>query len=148
MSLTLVLGFVLGLSLLTFVVLFGRLPALRNTPIGLLHRTLLRTLPNGVLALDRRLCGGRLRTRLKRAADYLMNENHPLVLIFFVSLMAVAELLFLPAAWPDMHPRDKLGGLLAAAAPYLLLRRCIAADPAITRATHARALARYPYVSP
>jgi len=39
---------VFALSLITFIALFGQLPALRKTPIGWLQRALCLHLPNGL----------------------------------------------------------------------------------------------------
>lgn len=88
---------VLLLSFIVFVAFFGRLPALRyvinisvsntalkvsrKTPIGLLNRLICNTLPTGLWKLDAALTGGRLAPAFRRAGIYLMNENHPLVLV-------------------------------------------------------------------
>lgn len=72
---------VLLLSFIVFVAFFGRLPAFRKTPIGLLNRLICNTLPAGLWKLDSALTGGRLAPALRRLGNYLMNENHPLVLV-------------------------------------------------------------------
>lgn len=88
---------VLLLSFIVFVAFFGRLPAFRyvlnisvsdadlkisrKTPIGLLNRLICNTLPAGLWKLDSTLTGGRLAPALRRLGNYLMNENHPLVLV-------------------------------------------------------------------
>lgn len=72
---------VLVLSFLTFIALFGRLPALRNTPIGFLHRCVWHQLPEFVLYVDKRLTGGRLTSSLTRLVHYLAYEKHPVVLV-------------------------------------------------------------------
>lgn len=88
---------VLLLSFVVFVAFFGRLPALRyvfryqyigrilsnsrKTPIGLLNRLICLTLPAGLWKLDAVLTGGRLAPAFHRLGTYLMNENHPLVLV-------------------------------------------------------------------
>lgn len=88
---------VLALSFLTFVALFGRLPAFRydniglfkesllnhyrKTPIGFLNRLLWIHLPNTLTNTDRRITGGRLTSSLAYTGNYLLNEKHPLVLV-------------------------------------------------------------------
>ncbi|KAI5289379.1 palmitoyltransferase swf1 [Ascosphaera aggregata] len=139
------LGFILTLSLLTFIVLFGRLPALRKTPIGYLHRFLVKSLPNGLYALDSRLLDGHVKVRLEKASNYLMKDNHPLVFIFFIVLMVGAELAFLPAAWSEMCMRDRIGGCAAILLPYIFLYSCMVKQSAITPENHAREMRRYPY---
>ncbi|KZZ93968.1 hypothetical protein AAP_02061 [Ascosphaera apis ARSEF 7405] len=81
--------FVFTLSLLSFIVLFGRVPALRKTPVGFLHRVLVHSLPNGLYAIDRALFGGHIKLRLKKTSNYLMKENHPLVLVRPSSLISI-----------------------------------------------------------
>ena len=76
-----VLVAILVLSLLTFIALFGQLPALRKTPIGWLQRALCLHLPNGLKYVDRRTTGGQLTTRSKRLGHYLFYEANPVVLV-------------------------------------------------------------------
>jgi len=72
---------VFALSLITFIALFGQLPALRKTPIGWLQRALCLHLPNGLRYVDRRTTGGRITTKSKRLAHYLFYEKNPVVLV-------------------------------------------------------------------
>lgn len=89
---------VLLLSFVVFVAFFGRLPALRyvlnndttgtylsnnlrRTPIGFLNRLICSILPAGLWKLDTALTGGRLAPAFRRLGSYLMNENHPIVLV-------------------------------------------------------------------
>ena len=72
---------VFAVSLLTFIALFGQLPALRKTPIGWLQRALCLHLPNGLRGLDHRVTGGRVTTRSKRLGQYLFYEKNPVVLV-------------------------------------------------------------------
>ena len=75
---------VFAISLLTFVALFGQLPALRRTPIGLLQRILCLHLPNGLKKLDHLATGGRVTSKSKRLGHYLFYEKNPVVLVGFV----------------------------------------------------------------
>ena len=49
--------------------------------MGALNRLLLVKLPAILYGIDERLTGGRLYASLARIGRYLMNENHPLVLV-------------------------------------------------------------------
>ena len=53
----------------------------RKTPVGLLNRLICNTLPASLGKLDAVLTGGRLAPAFRRLGNYLMNENHPLVLV-------------------------------------------------------------------
>ena len=53
----------------------------RKTPIGFLHRLLWITIPAFSRQADVHLTGGRLGPALQRLGHYLMDENHPLVLV-------------------------------------------------------------------
>lgn len=89
---------VLFISFVTFVALFGRLPALRSvtfpvkitltwlkrirgTPISFLHRCIWIHGPNAFRFLDRKLTNGRVSEGGSRLSNYLMNEKHPLVIV-------------------------------------------------------------------
>lgn len=92
---------ILGISGLTFIALFGRLPAFRydvdltfkvcvvdhlfslhrRTPIAFLHRLVWKHTPNGIAYCDNLLLGGRLLNCCNNAGSYVWNENHPLVLV-------------------------------------------------------------------
>ncbi|KAK4901683.1 palmitoyltransferase swf1 [Elasticomyces elasticus] len=71
---------ILVLSLLTFIALFGQLPALRKTPIGWLQRALCLHLPNSLKKVDRLATGGRVTSKSKRLGHYLFYEQNPVVL--------------------------------------------------------------------
>jgi hypothetical protein len=72
---------VLVISLITFITLFGRLPALRKTPIGWLQRVLCLHLPNTLKALDRHATGGKLSVKGKKLGHYLFYQKNPIVLV-------------------------------------------------------------------
>ncbi|KAJ9290604.1 hypothetical protein DTO021C3_1869 [Paecilomyces variotii] len=86
---------VLAISFATFVALFGRLPALKKTPIGFLYKIIWVYLPSGIAYVDSSLLGGRLLRFWRRSGRYLLRENHPLVLIFFIALLSGSEFLLL-----------------------------------------------------
>jgi hypothetical protein len=72
---------VLVISLITFVALFGRLPALRKTPIGWLQRLLCLHLPNTLKTIDRKATGGKLSVKGKKLGHYLFFQKNPIVLV-------------------------------------------------------------------
>jgi palmitoyltransferase ZDHHC4 len=72
---------VLAISILTFIALFGQLPALRKTPVGWLQRALCVHLPNGLKAIDGKVTGGRVTRRSKTLGRYLFYERNPVVLV-------------------------------------------------------------------
>ena len=76
-----IINAILAISLLTFVALFGQLPALRKTPIGWLQRALCIHVPNGLKRLDSSVTGGRITNRSKRLGHYLFYEQNPVVLV-------------------------------------------------------------------
>jgi len=49
--------------------------------VGALNRLLLVKLPALLYGLDERLTNGYLSTAMARVGHYLMNENHPLILV-------------------------------------------------------------------
>lgn len=89
---------VLAISFMTFVAFFGRLPALRNTPIAWLHRAIWVHLPNSVLALDRRLTGGRCTESLVRFGRFMMHDRHPTVMVRVFLLSSILNLIRLVVA--------------------------------------------------
>ncbi|KAK3316043.1 DHHC palmitoyltransferase-domain-containing protein [Apodospora peruviana] len=137
---------VLGISFMTFVTFFGRLPALRKTPIAWLHRLIWVHIPNGVLAVDQRFTSGKITTSLSRFGNYMMYDKHPTVLIFFILLLSVGETLFLPTAWPQMSAFQKSTGGIAIILPYIFLYLSAFTDPGfISPQNHTAEMARYPY---
>ncbi|EMC99443.1 hypothetical protein BAUCODRAFT_64138 [Baudoinia panamericana UAMH 10762] len=88
------------LSLLTFVALFGQLPALRKTPIGWLQQALFVHIPNALKRVDQKVTGGRIIVKSKRLGHYLFYERNPIVLIIFLILLTGSSGLFL---WHAIH---------------------------------------------
>ncbi len=69
------------ISFITFVALFGQLPALRRTPIGWLQRLLCLHTPNGLRTIDRAVTGGRITNQSRELGQYLFYEKNPVVLV-------------------------------------------------------------------
>ncbi|KAI0015056.1 zf-DHHC-domain-containing protein [Xylariomycetidae sp. FL0641] len=137
---------VLAISFMTFVAFFGRLPALRHTPIAWIYRVMWVSIPNALHALDQRLTSGRVMAFLGRFGHRLWYGRHPTVLIFFVLLLSVGEYMYLPGAWPRLSPLHKTMGGIAIILPYLFLYLAAYTDPGvITPNTHTRYMSLYPY---
>lgn len=138
--------FILIISFGVFVTFFGRIPVLRHTPIGALHRTIWIHIPKFVTAVDQRLTGGRITGGLSRGVNRMLYDRHPTVVIFFFALLFGGEYMFLPAAWPHMSWLAKLIALIAIALPYTFLYLACGGDPGfITAETHAYHMSLYPY---
>ncbi|KAH6682354.1 DHHC zinc finger protein [Plectosphaerella plurivora] len=137
---------VLGISFFVFVLFFGRIPALRNTPIATLHKFLFIKIPNGIVALDNMLTGGRVTGSMSRFGNYIMHDRHPTVVIFFLVLLGGAEFLYLPGAWPQMSTFQRCTAAIALFSPYFFLYKAVMADPGyITPENHAYHMSLYPY---
>ncbi|OLN85100.1 Palmitoyltransferase SWF1 [Colletotrichum chlorophyti] len=138
--------FVLSISFVVFVAFFGRLPALRHTPIATMHRVMWIHIPNGFLAVDRLLTGGRFSASLLRFGKYLVNDRHPTVVIFFLLILSVSEYMYLPGAWPQLSPFHKVAGSISIFLPYFFLYLSVMSDPGyITPENHAYYMSLYPY---
>ncbi|KAI1341098.1 zf-DHHC-domain-containing protein [Xylariaceae sp. FL0016] len=137
---------VLAIAFMTFVAFFGRLPALRHTPIAWLHRAIWVNIPNAILGLDQRLTSGRLTSWMGRCGLYVMYGRHPTILIFFFLLLAIGEYMYLPGAWPRLSGVHQFFGGIAIVLPYLFLYLAAYSDPGvITPATHTKWMSHYPY---
>ncbi|KAF2453775.1 DHHC palmitoyltransferase-domain-containing protein [Lineolata rhizophorae] len=141
--------FVLTLSFLTFVALFGRLPALRNTPIGFVHRLIWIHIPNFAQRIDIILTGGRGSRAGARFSHYLLYQKHPLVLIFFLGLLTGSSALLLPVIWPRLSASLRFPVVLLLPLPYIFTYLCVYPptpfSPHITPTTLSSHLTHYPY---
>lgn len=137
---------VLAISFAVFVALFGRLPVFRRTPIAWLHRLFVVRLPNGLLALDQCLTGGRLGAWLHRFGSFMLHDKHPTILIFFLLLLSVSEALALPPAWPLLGGFQQALIVVLIVLPYVFLYLAAYSDPGtVSLATLPRQLLQYPY---
>ncbi|KAK4172773.1 putative palmitoyltransferase [Triangularia setosa] len=137
---------VLGISFMVFVTFFGRLPALRGTPISWLHKVIWVHFPNLLKSVDRRITGGRIAPACTRFGNYMMYDRHPSVLIFFLLLLSIGEILYLPTTWPQLTPLTKLTGSISIILPYIFLYLAASTDPGyITLSNHSQEMSRYPY---
>lgn len=95
---------------------------IRKTPISFLHRLLWYHVPNAFGAVDERLTGRRVSRSLARTGNYLMNEKHPLVLVWHKSAssghghgsLTVSDLLRGPTIRrrSPLHPRRLVSPLI------------------------------------
>jgi hypothetical protein len=53
----------------------------RHTPVAWLNKLILIHIPNGVLALDRLVTGGRFTSSLYRCGSFVVYDRHPTVLV-------------------------------------------------------------------
>ncbi|KAL9110479.1 MAG: hypothetical protein Q9227_005023 [Pyrenula ochraceoflavens] len=136
---------ILSLSALVFVALFGRLPVFRKTPIGALHRLLRLHIPRSLARLDRALTGGCLTRTLHATNHYLLYEPHPLVALFFFTLLISGQAIFIPPAWPHVSTLHHLLIPLLCSLPYLFLHLGNITHPSITPSNHPSAMRHYPY---
>ncbi|KAF2680889.1 palmitoyltransferase swf1 [Lentithecium fluviatile CBS 122367] len=139
--------FTITVSLLTFVAFFGRLPAFRNTPIGFLHRLLVLHIPSALRNLDIKLTNGRITNGGARLGHYLMNDKHPVVMIFFLGLVTISAGLFVPTVWHLLPTRHKLLIPLVVPLPYLFTYLCARRnnETMIHELNHAAQMRHYPY---
>lgn len=86
-------------------------------------------LPNGILAVDQRLTAGRFTTSLRRFGNYLMNDRHPTILLFFLALLVVSEYMAIPTAWPFLSGVQRFAVLVLSALPYVFLYLAAFSDP-------------------
>ncbi|KAK4190894.1 putative palmitoyltransferase [Podospora australis] len=137
---------VLAISFMVFVTFFGRLPALRGTPIAWLHKLIWVHLPKTLRGIDSRLTGGRISVSCARFGNYMLYDRHPTVLIFFLLLLTIGESLYLPTAWPQLTPVHKFFGTISVICPYIFLYLSAFTDPGyITPQNHLSEMSRYPY---
>ncbi|RSM14591.1 hypothetical protein CEP52_001271 [Fusarium oligoseptatum] len=131
---------------MVFVAFFGRLPALRRTPIAFLYKVIWVHIPNAVLGLDNILTGGRISKYLSRFGNYMVYERHWTVVVFFLLIMGIGEYMFLPEVWSKIGTFSKFTVAITVLLPYTFLYLACAADPGyITPENHEYYLSLYPY---
>ncbi|CAK7205849.1 palmitoyltransferase swf1 [Sporothrix eucalyptigena] len=139
-------GVVLAISLMTFIIFFGRLPIFRRTPIAWLYSFFVVHIPNGVLALDRRLTGGKFTSSLQRFGSFMMNDKHPTILIFFLVLLVGSEYMAVPSAWPYLSGVKRIAVVVMCTLPYVFLYLAAYSDPGtVALGSLKHHLSLYPY---
>ncbi|KAF3072243.1 hypothetical protein CFAM422_005642 [Trichoderma lentiforme] len=137
---------VLAISFMVFITFFGRLPALRKTPIAWLYKLIWIHFPDLVSSIDQTLTGGRVTGSMSWIYNRLMYDRHPTIVIFFLLIMTVSEYMYLPDVWPKIGPFTKFTAAIAVILPYVFLYLACSADPGyITRENHAYHMSLYPY---
>ncbi|KAI5778390.1 DHHC palmitoyltransferase-domain-containing protein [Geopyxis carbonaria] len=137
---------ILGISLLTFIALFGQLPRLRKTPIGAAHRLLRYKVPRALASVDRRVTGGLCGPFVLRCSHYLLKEKHPLVMAFYVTLVSGGTYMFIVDGWTYLTLSQKIFVAFLVPTPYVTLYIVAYSDPGfITPANHTSSLELYPY---
>jgi hypothetical protein len=137
---------VVVISLFTFIALFGRLPALRKTPIGFSHRLLCIYIPNGFRRVDTRYTGGRMTVTIARLTNYLFHQKNPLVLLLFLTLLTGSATLFLSAALAHLTITKIIPIPFVLLAPYTFTYLCVTSKvDYLNRSNHGSAMRQYPY---
>ncbi|PSK54785.1 Palmitoyltransferase swf1 [Elsinoe australis] len=134
------------ISFFTFVVLFGRLPGLRKTPIGWLQTLLVDTIPRIFKNVDNQVTGGRSVRLLLQLRDYLFYTKNPIVMIIFLLILTISASMFIYATYNRLSTSQFLPIPFLLAPPYLFTYLCAAtnADYVTPSNLYAR-LADYPY---
>ncbi|EGR46745.1 uncharacterized protein TRIREDRAFT_50160 [Trichoderma reesei QM6a] len=141
-----ILIIILAICFVVFVTFFGRLPALKNTPMAWLHKLIWVYIPNAVLRIDQTLTSGRVTGSLAWLYRRLMYDRHPTIVIFFLLIMTVSEYMYLPAVLPRISLLAQSTALVTVLMPYVFLYLACSADPGyITRENHAYHMSLYPY---
>ncbi|KAI9878705.1 MAG: palmitoyltransferase swf1 [Pleopsidium flavum] len=77
---------------------------------------------------------------------YLMYEKHPLVLGFFLALLIISEIMFVPPAWPRLSNVHHFILPVIVALPYLFIYTTVTSDSSIiTLENHRMHMRYYPY---
>ena len=103
-------------------------------------------MPNAILAIDRRATGGRFTASLVRFGDFMMNDKHPTVLIFFLLLLAGSEYMAVPTAWGLLSGLQRSTVAVLCTLPYVFLYLAAYSDPgAVSMGNLKHHLMLYPY---
>ncbi|KAF4547667.1 DHHC palmitoyltransferase-like protein 2 [Elsinoe fawcettii] len=134
------------LSFFTFVVLFGRLPGLRKTPIGWLQVLLIDYLPRVFSNVDQTITGGRTVRVLLRLRDYLFFTRNPIIMVIFLFILTAAAYMFLSATYNSLTMAQTLPIPILLPLPYIFTFLCATSTSHfITSSNHAQNLTYYPY---
>lgn len=137
---------VLAISLMTFIIFFGRLPIFRRTPIAWLYTFFVVNLPSGMLAVDRALTGGRFTASMVRFGSFMMNDKHPTVVIFFLVLLVGSEWMAIPSAWEFLSIFQRVCVVVLGSLPYIFLYLAAYTDPGtVSLGNLKHHLSLYPY---
>lgn len=137
--------FILGFSLLTFVVLFGHVPSLKRTPVGWLHGLLMFSIPSILASVDEKLTGRRLTRALSRKKEELINERHPIVLIMYLVLFIGGVTIFLTrGVFLELSYVHWIAVPILIALPLISLYLAASTDPGYIEAhNHAHYMSKY-----
>jgi len=137
---------ILILSAVVFCALFGSLPSFRKTPVGFLNRLIWIKIPGSLYFLDHLATGGRCTWGLQRSGHYLMNENHPLVLIFYMSVVVISECIFVPTAWPRLDFVHRYYMMMLIIWQFVMTYKTVSSvSSVLTPQTHSEHMRQYPY---
>ncbi|KAI4110904.1 MAG: hypothetical protein LQ339_000906 [Xanthoria mediterranea] len=133
-------------SLLIFVVLFGQTPACRKGPVGILSRFIRFKIPDLLIRTDAICTGGRLSKYLEILFDYLINQNHPVILMLYLVLLVGSETLFIYKSWSNLPTIHKAFALCSSLAPiFFTFKAVLSSSSTITPRNHRQKMHSYPY---
>lgn len=137
---------ILVFSLLTFSVLFGHIPSLRNSPVGWINYGITSLLPSCLATLDRVISGGRLSAYVATKSRRVMHERHPSVLVMYLVLFLGGVYIFTTRLLPQLARSHLTVIPVMIAAPLYTLYKAANTDPGyITATNHAHYLEKYSY---
>ncbi|KAI4232303.1 MAG: hypothetical protein LQ349_005104 [Xanthoria aureola] len=133
-------------SLLIFVVLFGQTPACRKGPVGILSRFIRFKIPDLLIRADAICTGGRLSKYLEISFDYLINQNHPVILVLYLVLLVGSETLFIYTSWSNLPAIHKAFALCSSLAPiFYTFKAVLSSSSTVTPRNHRQKMHSYPY---
>lgn len=118
----------------------------RKTPVGYIYRLIHHKLPCLLISIDKKFAGGTITPVLSRTANHLINDKHPLVLCFYLTLVTGGIYMFVSSAWHFLSTPQRVLVLVVCPLPYISLYLAATSDPGmITHSNYKTAIAMYPY---
>ncbi|KAK9451735.1 DHHC palmitoyltransferase-domain-containing protein [Limtongia smithiae] len=125
-----VVSFIVVFSTIVFIVLFGRLPAFKDTIVGKAHVLLWHKVPAALVSVDMVVTGGRLCAKSSAWADYLVNDKNWAVVVFYSTILTSALFVFFLDGYPRIYgPLHRLIIPPLAFQPYFYLYLTAFTDP-------------------
>ncbi|ODV90529.1 hypothetical protein CANCADRAFT_44177 [Tortispora caseinolytica NRRL Y-17796] len=140
------LALIASVSLLTFILLFGRAPAFKNSIIGSAYVFLAVSLPSSLYKLDLLLCKGAITNHLQASFNYLLYDRNWAVVIIYAAIVLFEEYLFFSCIFPTLPGLLQLLSIIIAPLSFVALFFACTADPGvITPQNVQRAITLNPY---
>ncbi|KND01473.1 uncharacterized protein SPPG_03274 [Spizellomyces punctatus DAOM BR117] len=116
---TLVIIYVTLFACLVFILLFGEASFFRDGFIGRMHRGLTDSFPHYLHKTLLMICGQRVVRKLDSGSKYLLESRHPLLQIFYLSLITGCIFIFWQNAWPAI-PNSHVGKIHVYTVPLMI----------------------------